>query len=122
VIGHCFPVWTGFRGGKGVAASVGQCLATFPAYFPVDIGIAALTAASPRWRSRAFTATVTSCVAWVLGGLLWWRRRWPNLWGPRPSPALPLAALVSSSVIIYKFVTAPAPAPASAITVEAVAA
>jgi len=53
VIGHCFPVWRRFRGGKGVGASVGQCLATFPAYFPIDLGAAAITAAVPRWRQRA---------------------------------------------------------------------
>ncbi len=70
VVGHCFPVWNGFRGGKGVAASVGQCLATFPAYFPIDPGIAAITGANPRWKQRAFAATAVSSTAWVLGGLL----------------------------------------------------
>src|SRR2546426_2569984 len=59
VIGHCYPAWSGFRGGKGVACSVGQCLATFPAYFPVDLGVAALTAAGP-WRRRAPAATVVA--------------------------------------------------------------
>ena len=110
VIGHCFPVWTGFRGGKGVAASVGQCLATFPAYFPVDLAVAAITVSNPRWKQRAFTATLASSAAWVVGGLVWWRRQWPNLWGPRPSPGLPLAALVSSAVIAYRFASAVAPA------------
>ena len=124
VIGHCFPVWNGFRGGKGVAASVGQCLATFPAYFPIDLGVAAITASSPRWRQRAFAATLASSTAWVIGGLVWWRRRWPNLWGPTPSPALPAAALVSSGVIAWKFATArpPTPSPSPAATVEAAAA
>jgi glycerol-3-phosphate acyltransferase PlsY len=103
VIGHCFPVWTGFRGGKGVAASVGQCLATFPAYFPIDLAVAAVTASSPRWKQRAFAATLASSAAWVLGGLVWWRRGWRNLWGPRPSAALPLAAAVSSAVIASRF-------------------
>jgi len=121
VVGHCFPVWNGFRGGKGVAASVGQCLATFPAYFPIDLGVAAITAANPRWKQRAFTASVTSSVSWVVGSLLWWRRRWPNLWGPRPTAALPLAALASSSVIFYKFMSAPGMA-AATVTPEKVAA
>lgn len=110
VIGHCFPVWTGFRGGKGVGASVGQCLVTFPAYFPVDIAVAAVTAVNPRWKQRASVAAAVSSTAWVFGALLWWRRRWPNLWGPQPTVALPLAAVVSSAVIAYKFRTATPPA------------
>jgi acyl phosphate:glycerol-3-phosphate acyltransferase len=103
VIGHCYPVWSGFRGGKGVAASVGQCLATFPAYFPIDLAIATVTVSNPRWRQRAFTATAVSSVCWVLGGLLWWARGWKNLWGPRPSLGLPVAAATSSAVIVHRF-------------------
>ena len=41
--------------------------------------------------------------------MVWWRKGWPNLWGPAPSPGLPLAAAISSSVIAYKFVIARAP-------------
>lgn len=103
VIGHCFPVWNGFRGGKGVAASIGQCLATFPAYFPIDLAVGMATAAMPWWRRRAFGATVVSSVCWVLGGVLWWRKRWWNGWGPRPTVALPLASAVSSIVIADRF-------------------
>ncbi|HEV8115033.1 MAG TPA: glycerol-3-phosphate acyltransferase [Acidimicrobiales bacterium] len=106
VIGHCFPVYG--RGGKGVGASVGQCLATFPAYFPIDLAVAGLTSTS-RWRARARAATLASSALWVLSGALWWRRRWPNLWGPRPTVALPLANLVSSGVIAYRFLTIPNP-------------
>lgn len=123
VVGHCFPVWTGFRGGKGVAASVGQCLATFPAYLPIDLAVAAVTAASPRWKQRAFAATLASSAAWVVGGLVWWRRGWRNLWGPRPSAALPLAAAVSSAVIAYRFTAAARTAQAGSTHIqEAVAA
>jgi glycerol-3-phosphate acyltransferase PlsY len=103
VIGHCWPAWNGFRGGKGVAASVGQCLATFPAYFPLDLAVAGLISASPRWKRRAFAATAVGSACWVAGGVVWWRRGLPNLWGPAPSPALPLAAAVSSAVILDRF-------------------
>ena len=108
VVGHCFPVWTGFRGGKGVGASVGQCLSTFPAWFPLDMGVAALSA-SPRFRARARAATLVSSALWVVAGTVWWWRRWPNLWGPRPTVALPLANAVSAAVIAYKFLSVPDP-------------
>jgi acyl phosphate:glycerol-3-phosphate acyltransferase len=109
VVGHCFPVWNGFRGGKGVATSAGQCLATFPAYTAIDLGVAAATASSPRWKQRAFAATGVASACWVGGATLWWRRGWPNLWGPAPSAGLPAAAAASSAVILYRFATAKAP-------------
>jgi glycerol-3-phosphate acyltransferase PlsY len=106
VAGHCYPVWNGFRGGKGVAASVGQCLATFPAYFPIDVAVAASTASVPAWKQRAFAATFTSSVCWVAGSIVWWRKGWGNLWGPRPTVALPVGALMSSAIILERFVAA----------------
>lgn len=103
VVGHCFPVWNGFRGGKGVAVSLGQCTATFPAYLPVDLAVAW---AVGRWKGRTFPGTAAASTTWVLAGLLWWRKGWPNGWGPAPSAALPVSAAVSSAVILYKFLTA----------------
>lgn len=102
VVGHCYPVWSRFRGGKGVATSAGQCLATFPAYFPIDLGVAAL-AATPRWRQRAFAATGLASIAWTVAGVTWWRRGWPNGWGPRPSALLPLSAAATSLIIATRF-------------------
>jgi glycerol-3-phosphate acyltransferase PlsY len=106
VVGHCWPVWNGGKGGKGVATSVGQCLVTFPAWSVADLGVAAVTAASPRWKQRALAATVASSAAWVLASLVWWRRGLPNGWGPEPTAALPLAAAASSAVILQRFLAA----------------
>ena len=104
VVGHCFPVWNGFRGGKGVAVSLGQCTATFPAYLPIDLGVAW---AVGKWKGRTLPGTAAACATWVTAGVLWWRRGWPNGWGPAPTGALPASAALSSAVILYKFLTAP---------------
>lgn len=106
VLGHCFPVWSGFRGGKGVATSVGQCMATFPAYMGIDLSVALATSLSPRWKQRAYAATAVASACWVGGGALWAWRGWPNLWAPRPTKALPVAAAASSAVILSKFAMA----------------
>jgi glycerol-3-phosphate acyltransferase PlsY len=103
VVGHCFPVWNGFRGGKGVAVSLGQCTATFPAYLPVDLGVAW---AVGKWKGRTFPGTVAASATWVAASVLWWRKGWPNGWGPAPTAALPVCAALSSTVILYKFLTA----------------
>jgi glycerol-3-phosphate acyltransferase PlsY len=103
VIGHCYPIWNGFRGGKGVAASIGQLLVTFPVYAPIDAAIAGVTAANPLWKQRAHASVVVSSVCWVVAGITWWRKGWPNLWGPRPSVMLPLASAMSGAVILHRF-------------------
>jgi len=104
VVGHCFPIWNGFRGGKGVAVSLGQCTATFPPYLPIDLGVAW---AVGKWKGRTLPGTAAACATWVTAGMLWWRRGWPNGWGPAPTAALPVSAALSSAVILYKFLTAP---------------
>jgi glycerol-3-phosphate acyltransferase PlsY len=106
VVGHCWPVWTRFQGGKGVATSVGQVLVSFPAYFPIDVAVAVGTYVSPKLRDRAFVASSVASVVWIGSSVVWWRRRLPNLWGPRPTIGLPVSAAVSSSVIWWKFMEA----------------
>ena len=101
--GHIWPVWSRFRGGKGVATSAGACLAVFPAYFPIDAGVAAVGAVRSR---NAETSVRISAVAWTLCAALWWRRGWANLWGPRPTAGLPAFAAVSSAMIVAKFASA----------------
>ncbi|HSU06765.1 MAG TPA: glycerol-3-phosphate 1-O-acyltransferase PlsY [Acetobacteraceae bacterium] len=69
VLGHTFPVWLGFRGGKGVATALGVLLA---AAWPVGLLACAawlLTAGVARRSSLASLVAVASgpIFAWVLG-------------------------------------------------------
>ena len=104
VVGHCYPLWSGFRGGKGVATSFGQCIATFPAYAPLDVAVAMSIARVPGIRRPAFVSVAVSSVAWLLASVGWWRRGLPNLWGPRPTIALPLANAATVCVILPRAV------------------
>lgn len=103
VVGHCYPVNRGFRGGKGVAAGIGQCLATMPHYLPVDLAVAFGARSRDDTAGRAETATVVASVTWVAAALAWWQLDLPNGWGGEPTPALPLAAAASSAVILHRF-------------------
>lgn len=106
VLGHCYPVTKGFAGGKGVAASLGQMLATFPAYLPVDLVLGAIAAKSDFWKQRPVATISATCGLWAALAALWWRRGLPNLWGPEPSPAMPIAALASGAAVVARFAAA----------------
>jgi glycerol-3-phosphate acyltransferase PlsY len=109
VVGHCFPVWNGFRGGKGFASAVGQVATTFPAFLPAGTAVVGATVAAP-WKSRSTAVTVAGAVSWVGAALLWWRKGWTNWRGPKPTIALPLAAVATSAVVLSRFVNANEPA------------
>jgi len=53
VCGHVFPVWLGFRGGKGVATGLGSFLLVTPKAILVAIGIFVAVAAAFRFVSLA---------------------------------------------------------------------
>ena len=99
--GHCFPVFHRFRGGKGVATSVGTALACIPVYVPVDVGVAVAGFARTR---HAGKATMLASAVFVAASVVWWLRRLPNGWGPKPTPGLPLYALATSAIIAWRFV------------------
>jgi glycerol-3-phosphate acyltransferase PlsY len=105
VIGHCFPVWSRFKGGKGVACGGGQCLATFPLYSPIALAVAVLSSRR-RFASRSFAASSITMLVWMGAAALWIAQDLPNAWGPKPTWALFVSATISGSVIVYKFVTA----------------
>jgi acyl phosphate:glycerol-3-phosphate acyltransferase len=98
--GHIFPVWSRFRGGKGVATSAGACLAVFPAYFPIDAVVAAVGAARIRNPERTIWV---NCTVWVAAALAWWLADVPNLWGPAPAWGLLAFAAVGGALIAGKF-------------------
>jgi glycerol-3-phosphate acyltransferase PlsY len=105
VTGHCYPLWTRLRGGKGVATSFGQCLYTLPAYAPVDVAVAVTVARMPGLRRPALVSVGVSSIAWVLAGVVWWKRALPNPWGPRPTIALPVANAATVLVIASRAVS-----------------
>jgi len=100
IAGHIWPVWTRFRGGKGVATSGGAVLAVFPAFFPLDAAVAAIGALRLRNAERAIQLSST---VWVLAAFTWWLAAFPNLWGPDPSVALPVSQTVAATLILYRF-------------------
>jgi glycerol-3-phosphate acyltransferase PlsY len=69
VVGHCFPVWLGFKGGKGVATNFGVCLGLgWPigaAYAAVWLAVLAIARISSLAGMSAVVAAVIAAV--VLG-------------------------------------------------------
>ncbi len=99
VVGHCFPVWSRGRGGKGVGTSGGQVLATFPAFFPVDVAVAAAVVKLWPGRYRTIASMVASSSTWVVASVLAWRRAWPTGRG-RATASLPVSAAVGAGVVV----------------------
>jgi glycerol-3-phosphate acyltransferase PlsY len=100
VFGHVFPLWSGFKGGKGVATSYGAVLGAFPAYAIPDLLIAGTIAKAVQ---QPRLANDLSSVAWTAAALLWWRKQMPTLWGPAPTVALPLSAAATSGLLAWRF-------------------
>ena len=103
IAGHILPLWSRFRGGKGVATSAGAVLAVFPAYFPIFIALAAGTAIATR---DAETVARVSGVAWIIAAVVWWTASLPNGWGPEPTFALVAFSVAATALILVKFALA----------------
>lgn len=59
LIGHCFPIWLKFKGGKGVATFFGALLAT---YWPIGLIAGAI------WLTCAFITRISSLSALAAAG------------------------------------------------------
>lgn len=108
VAGHCWPLFSGFRGGMGLATSGGSLLAAKPIGFIIALGILISLTLLIRHSARAavFTGISMGPVMWLLGvrGLVFWiaistgaviairflsdwNRKYRELWLDREKPA-----------------------------------
>ncbi|HJS58701.1 MAG TPA: glycerol-3-phosphate 1-O-acyltransferase PlsY [Vicinamibacteria bacterium] len=88
VLGHMFPVWLGFRGGKGVATGAGAFLPLAPLATAVAISAFVLTALATRYVSLgSVVGTLTLAAAAFLTGA---------------HPALAWSATVIGALVVFK--------------------
>jgi glycerol-3-phosphate acyltransferase PlsY len=60
ILGHCFPVWLGFHGGKGVASALGVFLALTPASALATLAVFVVVFALSRYVSLASIVAAAS--------------------------------------------------------------
>jgi len=97
LVGHCFPIWLKFRGGKGVATAAGVFLALC---WPAALGAIAvflLVVIFFRFVSLGSIAAAASMPLLIY--LLWAPHFSPHL---APPPSVTICAFASAMLIIYK--------------------
>lgn len=107
VIGHCWPVFAGFRGGMGLAAAGGSFFAVNPLGFLICLGCLIVLVLVVRHSARAsvFAGMLAAPVLWLIGmrdTIFWvalgagvviavrflidWNRKYRELWLDREKP------------------------------------
>jgi glycerol-3-phosphate acyltransferase PlsY len=88
VLGHMFPLYHGFRGGKGVATALGALLPTLP--LPLLGGLLVWLVVVAIWRYVSAGSILAALVVPLLAAL--WSYPWP----------LVLAAVLIALLVLYK--------------------
>ncbi|HET6936140.1 MAG TPA: glycerol-3-phosphate 1-O-acyltransferase PlsY [Candidatus Angelobacter sp.] len=76
VLGHMFPVWLGFKGGKGVATALGVFILLFPKALLVSLAIFILIVAATRYVSLG---SILAAIAFPIAGYLIDHANWQAL-------------------------------------------
>jgi acyl phosphate:glycerol-3-phosphate acyltransferase len=93
LVGHCFPVWLKFKGGKGVAAALGVFLALCPAAALTALLLFMIVVAMWRYVSLGSIAAAAGIPL-----LMYF------LWAPRHAPPLIITfgSLAAAVLVVYK--------------------
>ena len=93
LVGHCFPIWLKFKGGKGVATAAGVFIVLSPLACATALALFVLVVISWRYVSLA---SISAAAAMPL--LMYF------LWAPRRAPPLVITVgtLAAALLIIYK--------------------
>jgi glycerol-3-phosphate acyltransferase PlsY len=99
LLGHCFPVFIGFKGGRGVMTGAGAILVISPLLFVFSALVSVSTIALSRYVSLG---SIVGGVAMIVGGIFCYAMGWgdPHFFVLINLPQL-LAIVITSLLIIF---------------------